>query len=210
MGGATVLMLATLLANAMSVSSAAWISSEDYPQNAKKKHEQGWVHIALLIGLDGKVERCQIMRSTGFLDLDQKTCALIEKRARFKPARDEQGIATYGTYKGAFIWLHPDASIAPGSHNISAGAMLTPDLELDVAKLPDKARQRDVFVVAHTDSVGGVVACEPMPSNEEPAILGPSACVQLKRFWKTPLMDLSGKPVSAVQTFKIRFNAAGN
>ncbi|ANC50469.1 hypothetical protein CP97_14783 [Aurantiacibacter atlanticus] len=51
---------------------------------------------------------CEIIGSTGHASLDNATCRLIERRARFDPATSTSGETVVGTYTGTVTWQIPD------------------------------------------------------------------------------------------------------
>ncbi len=67
------------------------IDRRDYPSDASRARITGSVTATLDIGPDGRVAGCRIARSSGNASLDRTTCALIEQRFRFEPARDLAG-----------------------------------------------------------------------------------------------------------------------
>lgn len=56
----------------------------------------------------GKVSDCTIIISSGFARLDQLTCKLVTRRARFNPAMDQNGRPVAGQYAQAVRWLIAD------------------------------------------------------------------------------------------------------
>jgi TonB family protein len=64
------------------------IGVEDYPAAALRARAEGNVVARLRIGPDGRVRMCEIAASSGHAVLDSATCALIQRRFRFDPARD--------------------------------------------------------------------------------------------------------------------------
>lgn len=77
----------------------------DYPRDAKRKGEQGSVFVRYIVGTDGRVRDCQILFSTASSRLNEVTCAVIEKRFRFRPALDEAGRPTEWTIRRDFDWF---------------------------------------------------------------------------------------------------------
>ena len=67
------------------------ITNRDYPAKARRANAQGVVAVTYIAGIDGRAHDCTIARSSGNDALDAQTCALIEKRFRFRPARDAAG-----------------------------------------------------------------------------------------------------------------------
>lgn len=72
-------------------------SADDYPAAAQRNGEEGTVQANLLIGPDGKVQSCTVIRSSNSKALDDATCSILQRRARFKPARDVNGMAVSDT-----------------------------------------------------------------------------------------------------------------
>jgi protein TonB len=68
-------------------------SGDDYPAEAQMKGEEGTVQARLTIDVDGLVSDCAIIRSSGHRSLDDATCRILQRRARFSPARDQYGRA---------------------------------------------------------------------------------------------------------------------
>ena len=75
----------------------------DYP--AEAKGAQGITDFRLQISATGLVQKCEIERSSGSAALDQATCRVITKRARFRPATNAAGRAVSGTYTGMIHWV---------------------------------------------------------------------------------------------------------
>ncbi len=66
-------------------------ATEDYPQAAVRAGEQGTTEVGLTIASDGRVAKCQVLKSSGSAALDDATCTIYQARARFTPARDSNG-----------------------------------------------------------------------------------------------------------------------
>lgn len=86
----------------------SWIRSDDYPARALRAGEEGTVRFNLTIGLNGAVTACQIVGSSGFPALDEATCRLVSRRARFNPAVDSTGAAVEGRYANTVRWRLPE------------------------------------------------------------------------------------------------------
>ncbi len=80
------------------------ISGDDYPSQAISNEEQGTVTVSLTIGATGRVTGCRTTGSSGSRTLDSATCRILTSRARFTPARDNQGKATSGTFSQRITW----------------------------------------------------------------------------------------------------------
>lgn len=85
-----------------------WITTNDYSRSDLVREREGTAGYRLVIGSDGRVDACEITRSSGHATLDRNTCRLIESRARFDPATNNRGERTVGTYTGSVTWQIPD------------------------------------------------------------------------------------------------------
>jgi TonB family protein len=77
----------------------------DYPAEAIAHKAQGITDFRLRVSAAGRVEKCDIERSSGSAALDRATCRVITKRSRFRPALDGAGRAVTGTYTGMIHWV---------------------------------------------------------------------------------------------------------
>jgi protein TonB len=66
-------------------------STDDYPKKAAKVGMEGRVIARLIVSTRGTVRKCEILESSGWAILDKQTCKILKKRARFSPARNQQG-----------------------------------------------------------------------------------------------------------------------
>ncbi|WP_327752943.1 energy transducer TonB [Sphingobium sp. SJ10-10] len=89
-------------------SPGSWLSDADYPSRAQREERSGTAGFRLEIGPDGRVTNCTITSSTGHADLDEATCRLLPKRARFKPAVAAGGGPMSDTYNGRITWRLPE------------------------------------------------------------------------------------------------------
>jgi protein TonB len=83
------------------------ITDEDYPASAQRNGEEGTTAIAYDIGVDGRISNCKVTGSSGSSTLDQTTCQLAERRARYTPAKDAAGnpMASHGSRR--IVWRIP-------------------------------------------------------------------------------------------------------
>jgi protein TonB len=70
---------------------------DDYPASAQAAGAEGTSQAEITIGTDGRVIGCNITRSSGNSALDQATCNIIRRRAKYTPARDSNGNPTTDT-----------------------------------------------------------------------------------------------------------------
>jgi len=83
------------------------IGDDDYPQAAIRNEEQGTTAVRLAIGTDGRVSDCSITQSSGSASLDNATCSVFRRRARFTPARDQAGNPIGDSYSQRVKWVLP-------------------------------------------------------------------------------------------------------
>ena len=114
-----------------------WVTTSDYPARALREEREGTVAFRVLVKPDGLVSQCAITGSSGSPDLDALTCALISKRARFKPALDENGKPTTGTFASRVRWIIPAAdpvtseTLALQKHPMPGQSVITFTIETD-------------------------------------------------------------------------------
>jgi TonB family protein len=66
-------------------------TSEDYPDEAMQRNQEGSAQFMLFIDEKGAVAACQILKPSGAPALDGMGCQVIRQRAKFKPALDTSG-----------------------------------------------------------------------------------------------------------------------
>ena len=82
-----------------------WLHQSDYPAESLAAGEQGEVTAAFDVTETGAVENCKVIRSSGYLRLDDATCPLIVERARYRPAIDATGKPMRSADVRAFRWI---------------------------------------------------------------------------------------------------------
>ena len=87
---------------------ASWLSNNDYRPSWTRKELTGLARFRLEIASNGRVTDCTITGSTGHAELDEATCKLVTRRARFEPARGGNGDAVAGSYTGSVLWQLPE------------------------------------------------------------------------------------------------------
>lgn len=88
-------------------SPGTWVSTDDYPASDLRLDHEGISRFRVTVGADGRVQNCEITRSSGFPGLDRAACANVAKRARFKPATDASGATVGGSYSSSVKWEIP-------------------------------------------------------------------------------------------------------
>lgn len=92
----------------------SWIRDSDYPAYAETWNLEGSVEVVLSVSPTGRVSGCTVAVSSGIMDLDSATCALLEQRARFKPAR-LKGRPVAGDYRKKVNWSQPADAVEEGT-----------------------------------------------------------------------------------------------
>ena len=80
---------------------AGSLSDRDYPRGAGFG---GTVAISFRVRDDGRVDRCHVIGSSGEGPLDELTCDLVERRFRYRPARDAMGRPVDYVLRTSFTW----------------------------------------------------------------------------------------------------------
>lgn len=84
-----------------------WAVTNDYPASALRRDAEGVTGFRVIISTDGKVQACEVTRSSGHPDLDATTCAKIAQRGRFDAASDDKGQKVVGSYSSSIRWQLP-------------------------------------------------------------------------------------------------------
>ncbi len=82
-------------------------STDDYPQSAIRNEESGTTAVRMTIGTDGRVSDCTITSSSGSSALDNATCSILRRRARFTPAKDQAGNPISDSFSQRIRWELP-------------------------------------------------------------------------------------------------------
>ena len=92
---------------AHSNNASRWVTDSDYKSSWIRREMAGVARFSLGVGTNGRVTDCRVTSSTGYDALDNATCRLIAKRARFTPAKDGNGKAVEGSYSSSIRWNLP-------------------------------------------------------------------------------------------------------
>ena len=80
------------------------LTNADYRRARAPDGAAGTVRVSFRVRTDGRVDGCRVIGSSGFAAFDEATCRLIERRFRFRPARDESGRAVDSTIRTDYTW----------------------------------------------------------------------------------------------------------
>lgn len=86
------------------LNSGSWVTTYDYPLRALAENREGTVAFTLAINAMGQASDCKITQSSGHADLDAATCLHLMARARFAPARGQDGRAITSEYANRVTW----------------------------------------------------------------------------------------------------------
>jgi protein TonB len=86
---------------------AGWVTSDDYPAQSLREGATGVVAISVAIGADGRVQGCEVTKSSGNTQLDEATCRLYARRARFTAALDADGKPAVSHFADRIRWQLP-------------------------------------------------------------------------------------------------------
>ena len=85
----------------------SYFSTDDYPASSLRNNEQGTTGVRITVGTDGRVADCQVTQSSGSSALDAATCTIIRRRAKYTPARNDDGSAAMGSDSVRIRWVVP-------------------------------------------------------------------------------------------------------
>jgi protein TonB len=83
---------------------ASWFPADAYPIEARNAGQEGRTVFRLQIDAQGRVMQCDIVQSSGSVQLDNTTCDLVLTNGHFAPAHDATGKAVPGIWQSAMRW----------------------------------------------------------------------------------------------------------
>ena len=194
------LLAAAAVLPASPIEQQKWFTSQEHPKTALAVAERGFVAYTIDVAPDGSALRCE-PQDKG--DLDRKVCELVMKRARFRPAADDQGRPVFGVHEAVASFLLPGKGRARPDRS---------KLAVMVDRLPDgvagPAFARVAFLV---DAAGVISQCtnaagEQRRFQQSVPALAPAACdAVVKDYRPAPVRDAAGIPVASVQSAMVRF-----
>ncbi len=175
------------------------ITYDDYPMEAIRRGEAGIVSVLLMVSAEGSVAGCEVTESSRSKPLDEQTCALLTRRARFAPATDASGRNVAGEYRVSTPWGLDQAR--PPRTSV--------DALLQVPTLPDgydrPAKVQLVFYDAGAPKDCAVLATSGSAAADR------AVCDYAARTLKssTPHSGSRGTPAAAVRYLNASFVAEG-
>lgn len=86
-----------------------------YPRSSLRRGEEGEVHFRINVNRDGRLDGCQITKSSGYEALDTATCDMLLKGATATPLIAADGWRTAGIRDGIVPWVLPDGVRRPAT-----------------------------------------------------------------------------------------------
>jgi TonB family protein len=173
-------------------------AATDYPAKALARGEEGEVVADLLISPSGRVETCSIALSSGFSDLDQATCVLLQTRARFIPGKDDAGHPRYDVFRT------PPVTWSVGSFR---SFRVPPDYDLTINRAPDGVQLPLEFKIDYLVTPAGTPRnCAVSPDKSAPTELVALACQTVVSAPAHIIRDHNGLPVEAQNHASFRFS----
>ena len=155
----------------------------------------GDVYVTLTVTPEGRPIHCDVAHSSGFRSLDAKTCAAMLRRARFAPARDEDGQPVASVYGAGMRW---------GPYYAGTPGYLI-DMTVEVGKLPADAQQPIVAIDQLIAADGTLESCG-IEQTSGFTKLDKLACKQAEGMAKLgPVKDAAGHPVRTLRVSRILF-----
>lgn len=176
-----------------------WITDDDYPAGSLRRGEYGKVRFALAVAATGVATQCRITWTSGFAELDQTACAILLKRARFKPARDATGKAIPALYSSSFSWEIPGGG--PKAQDAPAQA-----LSVSINKVP-KGYARPSLLRVHFSSAGKPDSCRVEMTSGNVA-LDKIACEQAMAQATVPTARINGGSKPDTEMMEVSFEAS--
>lgn len=86
---------------------ASYASPYDYPASALSALAEGETHALIDVSPEGRASNCRVIRTSGNQEIDEATCMIVTKRARYDPARNYEGGAIAAPFYLTFRWEIP-------------------------------------------------------------------------------------------------------
>jgi TonB family protein len=86
-----------------------------YPRSSLRRGEEGEVYFRINVNRDGRLDGCQIIKSSGYEALDIATCDMLLKGATATPLIAADGWRTAGIRDGIVPWVLPDGARRPAT-----------------------------------------------------------------------------------------------
>ena len=199
---AALIFLASALSAPQITPSFARRIQEYYPQWALNENAQTASTVEFTVLPSGVVANCRVLESVGSERLAAEACAEAVG-LKLTPAIDGAGVPAFGLLRmGVSLTLS-----APGVRRLEP-FVATPDVELEVNRLPDGKDQLNLEVALLVSPEGRTSGCEgrTVDDTPPPEAYVRVACEQAKEWRSTILQDAAGTAVPYITNFRARFN----
>ena len=95
-----------------------WATDTDYPTSAMREGRSDVTSFKLHISASGTITDCKVTRTSGSPDLDEATCNIMRRRARFKPAFGKDGKPVDGEFSNSMRWQIPKDGVDFADHPV--------------------------------------------------------------------------------------------
>lgn len=167
------------------------------------KQEQSRQSVLILIDARLSSRSSRYSETPEKTDLDRKVCDVVMKRARFQPAKDDEGHPAFGLHEGVANFLLPGKN---------TGRPERAKLTVSTNELPGGVTSPAYGRVAISVSSSGAIshcattAGERRRSFQVVEALGPAACENIARDYRPVVArNAAGDPVASVQSVMVRF-----
>lgn len=128
---------------------SGFIEDDDFPSSVWVQKGPAQLVYRTLIAPTGRVERCEILKSSGVAEVDQIMCQNVTKRFRYAPARDDKGNAVFGVVSQTVTFRSNGRPAAPSEA----------DYGFAVNSLPGGAKLARVQLAVLVSPQGAMTSC---------------------------------------------------
>jgi len=211
-----------------------WRTAADYPEPAASQGKHGSAITSFEVTAEGRVENCRVIRSSGTAQLDEASCAIMTRRARFKPGVDAKGQPQTITTGITVHWImpgQPQTSADLPIEGQSVRILYDPPLprktgepalvgsgqaravvRLAGAELPrypreelKQGRQGRVAAVININRKGKPTGCSIIRTSGYAGLDQATCDFALRKIRFEPALDFYGKPVSSKDVFEMNW-----
>jgi len=199
---------ASRIAAPKAIDARSIVTPQDYPTEALRSNEQGFILSRLTINESGKVDQCDILISSKSNSLDKITCDLFKKRGKFTPAIYIDGKESFGIHKALTQW-----AILPNNERVTHN-----DVSIELSRLPNNLQSpKRAYLSVAVDEDGKPLACRyvddgratlPLNTNDPQLIV--IGCKQIMAGEFPPARTRDGRAVPSVQGVQVEFTTPGS
>ena len=183
------------LVGAQPVNVGSWFSDLQWEERVSKKGGHATSFIRVTVTPDGRPDSCKVESTSGIADLDSDACALVIKRARFKPAKWTDGTPAYGIFRKNVLWA--DAQSFRYEQPV--------DVELSITRLPKGVSAPNSYSLHFAvDATGKKSLCEP-PKRMNPTLAAIACKEIIENYPAIGARTSAGAAVPSVQNVIVSF-----